>query len=172
MRLGVCVWLAKLLRIKRPGTDLSCNCKQRTSSVGHQNNIELHEYNNLASRSLLTNIKDEDDYSLPSTPHLNGRDFTKTKLRQVKIFNQYSGLQWFLQTNRFPPPATICNDQYIAFHYYLWYHWYSGSNLPIICYMCTTLTYYHLSLLGPVPVASAICVQWYPNIIRQLERPV
>lgn len=83
VRLGVCVWLAKLLRIKRPGTDLSCNCKQRTSSVGHQNNIELHEYNNLASRSLLTNIKDEDDYSLPSTPHLNGRDFTKTKLRQL-----------------------------------------------------------------------------------------
>jgi len=159
------VWLAKLLRIKRPGTDLSCNCKQRTSSVGHQNNIELHEYNNLASRSLLTNIKDEDDYSLPSTPHLNGRDFTKTKLRQVKIFNQYSGLQWFLQTNRFPPPRNnlqrsvycisllplISLIQWKQFAYNLLYV-YNSHLLSSIsawscsgseCYMCTMVSKYY-----------------------------
>jgi len=166
------VWLAKLLRIKRPGTDLSCNCKQRTSSVGHQNNIELHEYNNLASRSLLTNIKDEDDYSLPSTPHLNGRDFTKTKLRQVKIFKQCLGLLRFLQTSCFPSLNNLQRLVYCISLLPLISWIYSGSNLPIICYMCTILTHYHLSPLDPVPVAGAICVQWYPNIIRQLERLV
>jgi len=74
---GINVWLAWLMRMERPGKNLE---SIHSHSNNNNNNgtrdikLELHEYTNMASRSLMSNIRDEDDYSLPSSPQLNGND--------------------------------------------------------------------------------------------------
>lgn len=77
MTYGINVWLAWLMRMERPGKNLE---SIHSHSNNNNNNgtrdikLELHEYTNMASRSLMSNIRDEDDYSLPSSPQLNGND--------------------------------------------------------------------------------------------------
>lgn len=77
VKFGINVWLAWLLRMQRPGKSLESVHTQCSSSKVNgckAEKLELREYTNLASRSLMSNIRDEDDYSLPSSPQLNGHD--------------------------------------------------------------------------------------------------
>lgn len=83
---GICVWLAWALSMKRPGreNELSSAYTVRLANNRHQtNHLELHEYTHLGSRSLTSNTTEEDDYSLPCSPSLNGTDFSHNRIREV-----------------------------------------------------------------------------------------
>lgn len=85
---GICVWLAWMLRMKRPGQEEELGSIFSKDSTNPSTIHELHEYTNLASRSLMSNIRDDDDYSLPSSPQLNGNDYCMNnsinRIREVR----------------------------------------------------------------------------------------
>lgn len=88
MKYGINVWLAWLMRMSRPEKNLDSVHTHPNNSHSNNNHrmsrdvkMELHEYTNMASRSLMSNIRgDDDDYSLPSSPQLNGHDLRGKKV--------------------------------------------------------------------------------------------
>ena len=97
MKYGINVWLAWLLRMERPGKNLESIHSHSTNNNnnGRDIKLELHEYTNLASRSLMSNIRDEDDYSLPSSPQLNGNDPRSGKKVSKKLISQIGKTETF-----------------------------------------------------------------------------
>ncbi|XP_067931422.1 neuronal acetylcholine receptor subunit alpha-7-like isoform X2 [Watersipora subatra] len=79
---GICVWLAWLLRMKQSEEEEPRSAHHRGSS-GKVSRLERQEYSTLSSKSLMCNIRDEDDYSLPGSPHLPSADFSIHKGKEV-----------------------------------------------------------------------------------------